>query len=563
MDNEIKRLRKKFLIFSSSIAFAIIFIMLLVLNILMQMSYQNELKTATDMVTQTAYSNVMDINTEVIYLKNIETNDNGDYIIHRNPSLVKSVTLNGEITCIDKSAEWYCAGGGIYFEFIDEHNNAKYIHKEYKFNQGNTKITVDFTNNSDFVYDNKPIVTDISKASQDRFWVSIVWWAISSNAQNTNNPDVKLNIDSIEIQYTENISAASSRNFEIQNRDFKDIYLSGTPQTLSNFNCFYFITDKKDNIVEINEGNISQKVSMKEIVSFIESSYKSDFIIDNIKYSHHLTETDHYKIHVFIHSTQGERSNRQLILMSILSGSSVFVLLLILIYIVSGKAVKPISESYKKQREFISNASHELKTPITVITATSELMEKKNGSDRLVNCIKIQSRKMSKLVNEMLTFSRLLNHENQPNDFKKFDMSNAVRNTALYFESIAFEEKKQIISNIKENIIFTGNQNKIEELVGILLDNALKYSDRNSKIELYLYSEKENIILTCRNQCTNFNTDDIPFLFERFYRGDKSHSKETEGFGLGLSIAKEIVLLHKGSIIVNYKDNIVCFQIKF
>lgn len=563
MDKEIKSLRKKFFIFSASIAFAIIFIMLLVLNILMHMSYQNELKTATDMVTQTAYSNVMDINTEVIYLKDTETNDNGDYIIRRNPNLVKSVTLNGEITCLDKSADWYCAGGGIYFEFIDEHDNAKYIHKEYKFNQGNTKITVDFTNNSDFICDNKPIVTDISKASQDRFWISIVWWAISSNSHNTNNPDVKLDIDSIEIKYTENISAASSQSFEIQNRDFKDIYLAGTPQTLSNFNCFYFITDKKDNIVEINEGNISQKISKNDIISFIKSTYNSDFIIDNIKYSHHLTETDYYKIHVFIHSTQGEKNSRQLILMSVLSGSSVFILLIILIYIVSGKAVKPISESYKKQREFISNASHELKTPITVITATSELMEKKNGSDRLVNCIKIQSQKMSRLVNEMLTFSRLSNHEKQTDDFKNFDMSNAVRNTALYFESRAFEEKKQIVSNIQENISFTGNQNKIEELVEILLDNALKYSDGNSQIKLHLYTEKENIILICQNQCMNFNTDDIPFLFERFYRGDKSHSKETEGFGLGLSIAKEIVLLHKSSITVNYKNNIVNFQIKF
>ena len=563
MDKEIKSLRKKFFIFSSSIAFVIIFIMLLVLNILMHMSYQNELKTATDMVTQTAYSNVMDINTEVIYLKDTETNDNGDHIILRDPGLIKSVTLNGEITCTDKNAEWYCAGGGIYFEFIDEHDNAKYIHKEYKFNQGNTKITVDFTNNTDFICDDKPIVTDISKASQDRFWISIVWWSMSSSSSSTNNSDVKLNIDSIEIQYTENISAASSKSFEIQKRDFKDIYLSGTPQTLSNFSCFYFITDKKDNLVEINEGNISRKVSEEGIDSYIKNTYKSDFMIDNIKYTHHLTETDYCKIHVFIHSTQAEKNSRQLLLMSVLSGSSVFVLLIILIYFVSGKAVKPISESYKKQKEFISNASHELKTPITVITATSELMEKKNGSDRLVNCIKIQSQKMSRLVNEMLTFSRLSNHEKQPDDFKKFDMSNVVRNTALYFESRAFEERKQIISNIQENISFTGNQNKIDELVGILLDNALKYSDENSQIKLNLYSEKENIILTCQNHCMNFNTDDIPFLFERFYRGDKSHSKETEGFGLGLSIAKEIVLLHKGSITVNYKNSIVYFQIKF
>ena len=563
MDKEIKHLRKKIFILSSSIAFVIIFIMLLILNILMHISYNNEMKTAADLVTQAAYSNVSDIDTEEIYLKDTETNANGDHIILRNPGSIKSVTLNGEITCTDKNAEWYCAGGGIYFELTDEQENTKYIHKEYKFNQGNTKITVDFTNKSDFIYENKPIVTEISKVSQDRFWVSITWWAMSSTSQETNNPDVKLNIDSIEIQYDENISAASSQDYKILNRDFKDIYPSGTPHTLNNFTCFYFITDKKDNLVEINEGNILHKISKEDIDSFMQNTGTSDFVIDNINYNHNLTETDHFKIHVFIHSTQAEKNSRQLLLMSIMSGSGVFVLLLILIYIISGKAVKPISESYKKQKEFISNASHELKTPITVITATSELIEKKNGSDRLVNCIKIQSQKMSRLVNEMLTLTRLSNPEKQLNDFKKFDMSSVVRNTALYFESRAFEEKKQIISNIQENISFTGNQNKIDELVGILLDNALKYSDENSQIKLCLYSEKENIILTCQNQCMNFNTDNIPFLFERFYRCDESHSKETEGFGLGLSIAKEIVLLHKGSITVNYKNSIVYFNIKF
>lgn len=563
MDKEIKHLRKKFFILSSSIAFVIIFIMLLVLNILMHISYYNELKTAADMITQAAYSNVSDIDTEVIYLKDTETNANGDHIILRNPGLIKSVTLNGEIACTDKNAQWYCAGGGIYFESTDEQKKTKYIHKEYKFNQGNTKITVDFTNNSDFICDDKPIATDISKVSQERFLISKVWWALSSTSQDANNPDVRLNIDSIEIQYTENISAASSQGYETQIRDFKDIYLSGVPQTLSNFSCFYFITDKNDNLVEINEGNISRKVSKEDIDYFMQNTEKSDFMIDNIKYTHNLTETDYFKIHIFIHSTQAEENSRQLLLMSVLSGSGVFVLFLILIYIVSGKAVKPISESYKNQKEFISNASHELKTPITVITATSELMEKKNGSDRLVNCIKVQSQKMSRLVNEMLTLSRISNTENQQNDFKQFDMSGVVRNTALYFESRAFEEKKQIISNIQENISFTGNQNKIDELVGILLDNALKYSDENSQIKLSLHSEKENIVLACRNQCSNFNTDDIPHLFDRFYRCDKSHSKETEGFGLGLSIAKEIVLLHKGSITVNYKNSVVYFHIKF
>lgn len=563
MDREIKHLRRKFFILSSSIVLFIIFIMLLVLNILMNVSYNNELKTATDMVAQTAYSNVSDINTEVIYLNDTKTNNNGDHIIFRDPGSIKNITLNGEITCSSKNAQWFCAGGGVYFEWTDEQGNIKFIHKEYKFNQGNSKIMIDFTNNSDFICDNKPISTDISKVAPDKFWISVVWWSMASDSQSSNNPDVKLNINNIDIQYNENISAASSQDFVIQNRDFNDIYPAGMPQTLNDFSCFYFITDKKNNLVEINKGNVFEKISNEDFDSLVHPQKKSDFIIDNKKYTHHLTETDRFKIHVFIHSIQAEKNTHRLLFMSLLTGSGVFILCLILIYIISGKAVKPISESYKKQKEFISNASHEIKTPITVITATTELMEKKNGSDRLVSCIKIQSQKMNRLVNEMLSLSRISNTENPSTSFNQFDISNAVRNTALYFEGRAFEEEKQIISTIQENISFTGDQNKIEQLVGILLDNALKYSDENSQIKLSLNSEKEFIVLICRNQCSNFNNEDIPYLFDRFYRCDKSHSKEKEGFGLGLSIAKEIVLLHKGSITVNYKDNIVYFCIKF
>lgn len=117
---------------------------------------------------------------------------------------------------------------------------------------------------------------------------------------------------------------------------------------------------------------------------------------------------------------------------------------------------------------------------------------------------------MGRLVNEMLTLSKLSNQEKKPDDFKQFDISKVIENTTLYFESRAFEEKKEIISDIQNNIRFIGNPDKIDELTGISLDNALKYSDEESKINLYLRLEKGIIILTCQNQCKNFNTDNIP-----------------------------------------------------
>lgn len=561
MQKEIKGLRKKFFILSAAISFIIIFLMLLILNLLMHISYQKELKTAADVVAQAAYSNASEIDSEVIMLSDTEKNVNGDSIIMRDPTTIESITLNGKITCKDKNAEWYGAGGGVYFEFPDDAGNIKIINKEYKFNMGNTKITVDFLDNSNFLYESKPIETDISKVSKNCFYISKVWWAMSSTADSNNTSDVSLEIDSIDVQYRDNYSAASSVNFEPLNRNFTDIFSTEVPQTLNDFSCFFYITDKQKNIVEINSGNLEKTIS-SEYISSLHENANDTIIFENKEYKHFTLNSEKLNVNTYICDIQAEKNGHQLLLISLLSGGLIYILVVILIYFVSGKAVKPISESYQKQKEFISNVSHELKTPITVITATTELMKIKGSSERLIDCIDVQSEKMGRLINEMLVLSRLSKNQHQ-DDLKKLDLSHVVRNSALYFESRAFEEEKQVSLEIEENIFINGISDRIDDLVGILLDNAIKYSDEHSEVRLYLKRERENACLICENPCKDFDKNDLPHLFERFYRADKSHSGEKEGFGIGLSIAKEIVMLHKGSISTSYNDNIFGIKVLF
>lgn len=563
MDNEIKHLRKKFFLLSSIISFIVIFVMMLILNILMQMTYKNEMKAAADMLAQTASSNVSDAGSEIIFLKDTQINQNGYNIIPRNPATIKKVILNGTISCTDPNADWYCAGGGLFFELPDSEGKIKYIHKEYKFNRDNTKIIIDFTDDSDFLYNGNPLKTDITKVSPKHFFVSEVWWASSSTNQDMGpDEDVKLELESIELQYLSGSSAASSENYVAVNRDFNEIYPDGLPDTLNNYRCFYLIADKQGNLLEVNNGNTLKSITQKNAYDIINSGKESE-IIDNKEYKRKVVDTEKYRIYLYISDKQAEQSTSKLLLISALSGGSVFVLVLILINYISGIAVKPISESYQKQKDFISNASHELKTPITVISATAELMEKKNGSDRLTECLYVQANKMGRLVNEMLTLTRLSASENVHADFKAFNISRTVENAVLYFESRAFEEQKQIITDIDENLNFTGNADKIDELTGILLDNALKYSDEKSDIRISLHSAKEKLILSCKNPCKDFDVRDIPHLFDRFYRGDKSRSGEKSGFGLGLSIAREIAAVHKGTIKVDFNENIISFTVIF
>lgn len=560
MHNEIKHLQKKFFALSATISFAVIFIMLLVLNILMNVSFNNELKAAADIVSQTAISNAPDMDHETILLSDTQTDENGNYIIERNPKSIQNITINGEILCTNDKAEWYCAGGGVYFEYpIDHLEKPKLIHKEYKFNQGNTKIIIDFTDDSTFMCDEKPFEATIDQVSDKRFYISPVWWSMASTSYDNHNTDVELIINNIEIQYRDN---ALVENFTFKEHNFNDVYPSGIPYTLNNFQCFYIINDKQDRPVEFNSGNTTLSVKSQKVSNIMKNNTYGDVKFDNISYKHFFSETNQFDIHVFMHNTLTEKSGSRLLIISVLCGGGAFVMVLVIIYFVSGRAVRPIKEGYKKQNEFISNASHELKTPITVISATTQLMEKKNGTDSLLNCIQVQSKKMGRLVNEMLTLTRITDSAKQPNEFEQFDLSRAVINNVLYFEGRAFEEGKKIKTDIQENILFEGNQNKIDELIGILLDNALKYSDEKSVIELSLHSEKRNIILTCKNKCENFDPDNITHLFERFYRGDKSHSERREGFGLGLAIAYEIVNIHNGDIAVDYREDYVIFEIK-
>ncbi len=552
MEIEIRHLRKKFCILSSLISFFVIAAMLLILNLLMMLLGQKELKTASDMVVQTANAGLSDIDTENIALQDTEITDSGDHIILRDPQLIESITLHGNISCTDASAEWYCAGGGIYFDMIDEQGNSLYVHKEYKFNQGNTDISINFTDNSDFKCNGQPIKADVSNASRDRFLVSAVWWAHSSTSNKQESENVTLNIDSLDIHYKENVSPLASRNFKTLNRNFNDIYPSGAPQILNNFSCFYCIEDQEGNIIEINSGNLTEKLPSNKTDALVGAG--NNFKLNGFSYSHITAESGAYIIHTFIYNLHSRKNSRQLLVISIMSGGIIFIFLLILIYLISGKAIKPIREGYEKQKQFISNAGHELKTPITVIMATTELMEKKNGSDRHIGCIKAQSKKMSVLVNEMLSLSRLSDYEKTTKESKLFNMSNIVRNAALYFETLAFEEHKSIVSDIQENIDYFGNAEKIDELTGILLENALKYSDDNSQIQLSLHSEKGIITLCCQNPCSEFSQESLPYLFDRFYRCDKSHSGKKEGYGLGLSIAKEITAVHNGNIRADYKN---------
>ena len=229
---------------------------------------------------------------------------------------------------------------------------------------------------------------------------------------------------------------------------------------------------------------------------------------------------------------------------SVVIGIVSFLLVLLIILLASGRAVKPIAESYAKQKQFVTDAGHELKTPLTVISANNELARMIYGESEWFDSIDKQVAKMNGLVRSLITLAKM--DEEQKPVFSPFNLSDAVYDTAKSFENMIHSGGRLLVFDIAEDITYTGDESALRQVVSILIDNAAKYCDEQGKVVVRLYRDRQ-IHLQVINDFTNAEECDFSRVFERFYRADKARVSDGS-YGLGLSIAKASVELHKGEI---------------
>lgn len=283
-------------------------------------------------------------------------------------------------------------------------------------------------------------------------------------------------------------------------------------------------------------------------------------------YRYKLRETEDGKIIVLFDRTDEISTLRRLLF--ILLG--IFVLALGVIFLLSlllsKWAVIPIEDAWNRQRVFFSNASHELKTPLTVINAnldviTSNPDDTVAGQGKWFGYIRCEAEKMSRLINEMLYLSREERTDNPP-VMAEVDLSEAAEGACLAMEALAFERGKVICSDIHSGITVNGDREGLVRMINILIDNAVNHSSEHSDINVSLKKSRKNKVkLTVSNKGTPIPPEELERIFDRYYRTDTSRSSSTGGFGLGLAIAKTVAEKHGGSITAKSDENRTAFTV--
>ncbi|MFG6380371.1 MAG: HAMP domain-containing histidine kinase [Lachnospiraceae bacterium] len=278
-------------------------------------------------------------------------------------------------------------------------------------------------------------------------------------------------------------------------------------------------------------------------------------------YRYRLEQTNRgYEI-AFIDMTQQMANLENIRTISVMISAVLLVLLMIIVSFLSKRAIRPMVETMEKQKRFITDAGHELKTPLAVISANADVLELTGGKNEWIESIRNQTKQMDVLVKRLLFLSKM--EEGEQMVFAEFDLSKAVLEKVSQLSTIAYSSEKEFETDIAENIHYKGDMTAIEHLVSVLTENAIKYCSEKGKIQVKLYKSGKTIHFEVRNEGDPLEASEMSRLFERFYRPDSSRSKNTGGHGIGLSIAKAVVTAHKGRIYVkNEKNNVVAFCVE-
>lgn len=326
-----------------------------------------------------------------------------------------------------------------------------------------------------------------------------------------------------------------------------------TAETPFSTRYFTVTLDVEGKVVDSDMGKIAA-INQAEAEEYAKEVFEKGKIKDfKDIYRYRAVKADEGIMIIFLDCSQSLDNIRSFAIISI-SGSALGLLAVFILVLIFSKIVfKPVEESYEKQKRFITNASHEIKTPLTIIDANTEVIEMENGVNQWTESTRNQIKRLTYLTQQMITLSKL-DEQSNINMKSEFSLSQLIGENVEIFDVIAKAQNKVINADIDEGINFIGDEKSITQLVGILLDNAIKYSSDNADIRISLKRKGKKVNLEVYNSTDEIDKGNLDVLFERFYRTDSSRNSETGGSGIGLSVAKAIVTANKGKITAFSED---------
>ncbi|RVU71002.1 MULTISPECIES: cell wall metabolism sensor histidine kinase WalK [Lactobacillus] len=356
--------------------------------------------------------------------------------------------------------------------------------------------------------------------------------------------------------------------FGNQNDPINRNFLAGkyNPEAVYQYRYFSVVVGSDQRIKMINDNNV-YKLKNSEINSFLKKVLARKDKRGNIKsgentYAYQVSKDSMgHKLIVFLNETLIYQRFWLILRLAIALGILALLIFSLVLILVSGKAIKPIKDTYHKQQEFITNAGHELKTPLAVISANTEMEEMLGNDSEWNQSNKEQVAKLTKLVNRLISLARA--GETGELTLSKVDFSKIVEDGAQDFKSVMKKNDLTYQVSIQKDLKVIAEQHSLAEVVNILLDNARKYCDPHGKVRVELAKStwSKNVVLRVSNTYRKGKNEDYTHFFDRFYREDESHNSKKDGFGIGLAMARELIEIFHGKISVSHKGEDIMFTV--
>ncbi len=344
-----------------------------------------------------------------------------------------------------------------------------------------------------------------------------------------------------------------------KNFDPSDFNFQITPETP--FETRYFIVEltaqKEIRAVNLDHIAALDRQTVVDTISQIINTGAGRGYVDHYRFGVFLDESGGSTVIVLDCFLQLQAANNMLRIMVIIFLVCILIVFVLLL-VLSKRAIRPFVDNLERQRQFVTDASHELKTPLAILSADMGLLEDTYGEDKWLESAKSQITRLDRLIKNLVELART-EETIKEDTVELFSVSDIAQASADAFQPLAEADGKSLTVEIADGIFLKGVQDNFFRLFSILLDNAVKYCDPNGTIHLSVFMRGRNICISISNPCTGVDTAQLSRYFDRFYRADSSRARSTGGYGIGLSTAKAIVTRHKGRISNHYADGVITF----